>query len=168
LQGVNSKFYLSSDLTTGLEMEGVEAWKIQSLNIKNNDDITDKNLSKTAAVQAPSKWLELIDADGKKRRAKRFAFKDFPRRFLTQYFYMNCRAVACVINSNFKGIKINQHVMERIGSLQDVDQIKTTCANLTIGLNEHDIIQNQKRDTILNKIETFGACKEGNGSFIWT
>jgi len=155
--------FIFADLTTGIEMEGVEAGKFGNLNIKSNDDTADKSSLKTAAVKAPSKSLELIDANGKKRRAKRFAFKDFPRRFLTRHFHMNYRAVACVINSNFKGIQINQHVIERIGSLQDVDQIKTTCANLAIDLNEHDIIQNQKRDTILSKIENFGTCKEGNG-----
>jgi hypothetical protein len=77
LQGVNSIYFLYfffRSITTGIKMEGVEVGKIQSLNIKNNDDTTDKNSSKTASVQAPRKWLQLIDADGKKRRAKRFVF----------------------------------------------------------------------------------------------
>lgn len=81
-----------------------------------------------------------------------------------------CRAVACVVNSNFKSIFIKKHfcdknkLIERNGSLKDVEEIKTTCANLGVTLNEHDIVLNQKRNRILDKIQTVGAGEEGNGN----
>jgi hypothetical protein len=47
------------------------------LDVINNDDTTDNN----ALTAAPSKWLKLIDANGKEKRAKRFAFYSDNFRF---------------------------------------------------------------------------------------
>ena len=41
--------------------------------VKTNDDTTVNN----AVAEVPNKWLKLIDANGKMKKAKRFVFKEF-------------------------------------------------------------------------------------------
>jgi hypothetical protein len=59
-----------------LDMEKRAEGLIQScvgLCVKTNDDTTVNN----AVAEVPNKWLKLIDANGKTKKAKRFVFKEF-------------------------------------------------------------------------------------------
>jgi hypothetical protein len=137
------------------------------LDVKTSDDFTDNN---AAAAEVPNKWLKIIDANGNMKRAKRFVCKKFIVIVFEQFFlHIICRSVACVVNSIFKNIYINtdfkEKRVERFGSLQDVERIKTTCANLSISLNKEDIVLNQKQKNILKKIKIVGACNDNNGNF---
>jgi len=55
--------------------------------------------------------------------------------------------------------------IHRFGSLQDVARIKNTCANLSIGLSENDVVLNQKQKIILDRIKEIGAGNDNNGNF---
>lgn len=73
-----------------------------------------------------------------------------------------------MVNSYFEGVYIKtqwiERSLERIGSLKDLKDIKTTCANLGIDLKKDDIVLNTNKDTILNKLITFGASEDENGN----
>lgn len=70
-----------------------------------------------------------------------------------------------MVNSYFKGIKrpYGDPPFDRLGSIEDVEQIKKTCAHLGIDLINDDIVLDKKRKTILNKIQTVGASKRDDG-----
>jgi len=73
-----------------------------------------------------------------------------------------------VVNSYFKELYVKRtegkRLIERRGSLKDVAEIKQTFGKLGIAVGADDLVLNEKKDVILNKIKTAGGCHIENGA----